>query len=143
MLWKVIPPRTTSRTTVSAAYQFLRLFGASVDALDLTTKDSLERNRFSPVIWGLQADFDSTSEFQWPDPRARTKLNRCGLICEGRIGRGKILTCSLRVLAGIRSGLPEAGYLLDCLVDYALADTFAPKSEPLTADEAKRVFKTL
>ena len=51
------------------AHQFLRLFGASVDALDLTTRDSLERNRFSPVIWGLQADFDSTSEFQWPDPR--------------------------------------------------------------------------
>jgi hypothetical protein len=122
-------------------YQFLRLFGTSVDALDLTTKDSLERNRFSPVIWGLQADFDSTSEFQWPDPRARTKLNRCGLVCEGRIGRGKILTCSLRVLAGIRSGLPEAGYLLDCLVDYALADTFEPKSEPLTLEEAKRVFK--
>ena len=71
------------------AHQFLRLFGASVGTLDLTTKESLTRKRFSPVIWGLQADFDSTSEFQWPDPRARTKLNRCGLVCEGRMGAAR------------------------------------------------------
>jgi hypothetical protein len=90
----------------------------------------------------LQADFDSSAEFQWPDPRARTKLNRCGLVCEGRIGRGEILTCSLHVLAGLRSGLPEAGYLLDCLVDYALTDTFAPQAVPLTLEKAKQVFKT-
>jgi hypothetical protein len=123
------------------AFQFLRLFGTSVEAFDLTTKDSLERARFSSVIWGLKADFDSSSEFQWPDPRARTKLSRCGLVCEGRIGRGKLLTCSLRVLSGIQSGLPEAGYLMDCLVDHALSETFAPASEPLTVEEAKRVFK--
>jgi hypothetical protein len=124
------------------AFQFVRLFGAGADAFDLTTKDSLERNRFSPVIWGMKADFDSTSEFQWPDPRARTKLSRCGLVSEGRIGRGKVLTCSLRVLSGIRNGMPEAGYLLDCLVDYAISESFAPKSEPLTLEEAKQVFKT-
>ena len=50
--------------------------------------------------------------------------------------------CSLHVLTGMRSGFPEAGYLLDCLVDYALTDTFTPKSEPLAFEEAKQVFKT-
>jgi hypothetical protein len=30
---------------------------------------------------------------------------------------------------------------MDCLVDHALSETFAPTSEPLTVEEAKRVFK--
>jgi hypothetical protein len=53
-----------------------------------------------------------------------------------------LLTCSLRVLEGIRRGFPEAGHLLDCLVDYALAAA-VPGVGPavLSAEDARAVFR--
>jgi hypothetical protein len=45
------------------------------------------------------------------------------------------------VLDGIKRGLPEAGYLLDCLVDYALSDRFKPEVPPFTTEEARQFFK--
>jgi hypothetical protein len=124
------------------SYPFYRLVGAGMSTLDLTRKGSLGRERFHPIVWSLKADFDTTSGFNWPDPRARTKLFRCGILCEGRIGRGRVLTCSLRVLEGIRHGYPEAGYLLDCLVDYALATPVPNAGLPvLSAEEARTVFR--
>ncbi len=122
------------------ALQYIRLFGAEVAAVDLTTSNGIERSRLAPVVWALKADFDPASAAPWPDPRNRTKLYRCGLVTEGRIGQGKLLVCSLRVLAGIRNGLPEAGYLLDCLVDGALSGAFAPQTAPMSASEAREVF---
>jgi hypothetical protein len=124
------------------SYQFYRLVGAGMSSLDLTSKDAPARDRFKPILWAMKADFDTTSGFNWPDPRARTKLFRGGILCEGRIGRGKVLTCSLRVLEGIRRGYPEAGYLLDCLVDYALAAAVPDAGLPvLSAEDARAVFR--
>jgi len=123
------------------SYQFVRLFKDSVASLDLTKKGTLEREHFRPLVWGLRADFDPESPAPWPDPRNRTKLYRGGLISETRIGKGRIIVCSLWLLDGIKRSLPEAGYLLDCLVDYALtapADTGLPA---LTPEEARLVFK--
>jgi hypothetical protein len=120
--------------------QFFRLFGANLEAMDLTTRDSLERAAFTPIVWAFMPDFDTTLA-QWPDPRGRTKLFRCGIINEGRIGKGRIITCSLRVLAGIRQGFAEAGYLLDCLVDHALKEPSPGQLQPLTADEARKLFR--
>ena len=122
------------------SFQFFRLFGANLEALDLTARDSLERAAFTPIVWALMPDFD-TSLPAWPDPRGRTKLFRGGIINEGRIGKGRIITCSLRVLTGIRHGFPEAGYLLDGLVDDALTNPPTPKTKALTADEARSLFK--
>lgn len=122
------------------ALQYIRLFGSEAAAVDLTASNSIERSRLSPVVWALKADFDPDSAAQWPDPRNRTKLYRCGLVTEGRIGQGKLVICSLRVLAGIRNGLPEAGYLLDCLVDGALSGSFAPRTTPMSIAEAREVF---
>jgi hypothetical protein len=58
------------------------------------------------------------------------------------IGKGRIITCSLRVLTGIRHGYPEAGYLLDCLVDHALFPKDAQETKPLTPEEAGLIFKS-
>ncbi len=122
------------------SYQFWRLFGANLESMDLTDRDSPAYAGFTPLVWAFMPDFDITLP-QWPDPRGRTKLFRCGIINEGMIGKGRIITCSLRVLAGIRQGFPEAGYLLDGLVDDALTNPPAPKTKALTADEARSLFK--
>jgi hypothetical protein len=123
------------------SYQFFRLFGASLEAMDLTGKDSPEREAFTPIVWALMPDFDKTSAYQWPDPRARNKLFRCGIINEARIGKGRIIACSLRVLTGIRDGWPEAGYLLDCLLDAALSEPSTPTTKVLKPQQAEQVFK--
>lgn len=121
--------------------QFFRLFNGSVCALDLTKKGSLERDSFNPVVWGMKADFDPESPAPWPDPRNRTKLYRCGLVSEGRIGKGKVVVCSFGVLDGMTKGYPEAGYLLDCLVDYARSAACNPGGSPLALDHLTQVFK--
>jgi len=121
--------------------QFFRLFGTNLEAMDLTTRDSLERAAFTPIVWALMPDFDKNLP-AWPDPRGRTKLFRCGIINEGHIGKGRLITCSLRVLAGIRASYPEAGYLLDCLVHAALFEKPAHSEQrTLSTDEALKIFR--
>ena len=45
-------------------------------------------------------------------------------------------------LEGSRRGYPEAGYLLDCLVDYALAAAVPDAGLPvLSAEDARAVFR--
>lgn len=134
-------------------YQFLRLYGdgGSVDALDLTTPGAPERERFVPAVWGLRTGDDPASNLAWNDPKFRVKLFRCGLVAEARMGSGRLIVCSLRVLEGVRRDLPEAGYLLDCLVDHAAANVPAAGGQlpepdavatpPLTPDEARTVFE--
>ena len=62
------------------------------------------------------------------------------MICEGRVGNGRLVVCSFRVLDGLRHRLPEAGHLLDCLVEYALSDRMPPAVPAMTPEEARRVF---
>jgi hypothetical protein len=109
--------------------------------MDLTARDSPAYAAFTPLVWALMPDFDKTSTYQWPDPRARNKLFRCGIITEARMGKGRIITCSLRVLAGIRNGWPEAGYLLDCLMDAALSAPSTSTTKALTTEQARQVLK--
>jgi hypothetical protein len=85
-------------------------------------------------------DYDPALKSDWSEPRNRWKLYRHGLICEGRVGGGRLLVCSLRVLAGVRSHQPEAGRLLDCLVEYALSSRMAPTAPPMTPEEARAIF---
>ena len=56
-----------------------------------------------------------------------------------RIGRGRAVICNLWLLDGVLRDFPEAGYLLDCLVSYALSDRFASASPPLGMEEARRL----
>jgi len=122
------------------AFQFVRLFGGEVGAVDLTEPNTPERDRLAPVIWGLKADYDPAQGVPWSHPDNRWKHYRAGLVCEGRIGKGRIIVCPLHVLEGIDAGWPEAGYLLDCLVDYALSDEFRPRTEPMSDAEVGAAF---
>lgn len=123
------------------SFQFFRLFGTNLEAMDLTTRDSLERAAFTPIVWALMPDFDNNLP-AWPDPRGRTKLFRCGIINEGHIGKGHLITCSPRVLAGIRTGYPEASHLLDCLVHAALFEKPAhSERRTLSTDKALKIFR--
>jgi len=124
------------------AYQFYRLFGDALEALNITERGSVEREKLTPIVWGLCGDYDPALKSDWFQPRNRWKLYRHGILCEGRVGGGRVLVCSLRVLGGVRNGQPEAGYLLDCLVDYALSDRMLLVSASMTPEEARAVFTT-
>ena len=122
------------------SYQFYRLFGEAVEALNITERGSVEREKLTPIVWGMCGDYDPALKSDWIQPRNRWRLYRHGILCEGRVGGGRVLVCCLRVLDGVRSGMPEAGYLLDCLVDYALSDRPASELPPMTPEEARTVF---
>ncbi len=123
------------------AHQFYRLFGSGLKAPDTTERGSPERDKLSPIISGMRQDFDPKIGSKWSMPSNRWKFYRCAIVSEGRIGEGKIVVCCLRVLEGIESGQPEAGYLLDCLVGHAASDRFAPATPPMTDDEVRQVFR--
>ncbi len=123
------------------AYQFYRLFGGALETVHITEKGSVEREKLRPIVWAMTTDYDPALGKKWWQPGNRWKLYRHGIVCEGRVGTGKILVCCLRVASGIKNQQPEAGYLLDCLVEYALSDKFAPSSPPMTAEELKQVFR--
>jgi hypothetical protein len=56
-------------------------------------------------------------------------------------GQGRVLVCCLRVIEGLKRGWPEAGYLLDCLIEYVASDRFHPATVPMAADEVQQVFR--
>ncbi len=122
------------------SYQFYRLFGEAVEVLDITEGGSIEREKLAPIVWGMSGDYDPALKSEWSEPRNRWKLFRVGMICEGQVGSGRLLVCSFRVLDGVRRGMPEAGYLLDCLIDYALSDRPASDLPSMTPEEARTVF---
>jgi hypothetical protein len=123
------------------AYQFYRLFGGRLETLNLTEKGSPEREKLTPIAWGLNQDYNPKTGLGWNHPDHRWKVYRDGILCEGRIGPGRILVCCLKVLGGLKSQQPEAGYLLDCLVEYALSDQPAGTLPSMTPDEARQMFK--
>lgn len=123
------------------AYQMRRLFGGSAVAPDITEKGSVEREKLSPIVWALNSDADPAVNSAWDNPDNRWKFFRSALISEGRVGEGSILVCSLKLVAGVRSKLPEAGYLLDCLVDYTLSHDFTPATPPFDIGDVKQVFR--
>jgi hypothetical protein len=121
--------------------QFLRLFGDSLETLPMTDKGSTERDKFVPVAWGLCGDHDPALKSEWSEPRNRWKLYRNGLVCEGRVATGRLVVCCLRVLRGVQNGYPEAGYLLDCLVEDALSGRVPTATPATTIEDASRVFR--
>ena len=123
------------------AHQFYRLFGGGLKALNTTERGSPEREKLAPIISGMRQDYDPKIGKSWSVSNNRWKFYRYGILSEGRIGKGKVMVCCLRVLSGIESGQPEAGYLLDCLVEYAASDRFTPATPPITPDEVKQVFR--
>lgn len=122
------------------SYQFYRLFG-SLKALNTTERGTPEREKLAPIVSGMRQDYDPQVGNNWSVPSNRWKFYRCGIVSEGRIGEGKIVVCCLRVLEGVENAWPEAGYLLDCLVQYAASDRFRPTTAPMTADEVRQVFR--
>lgn len=122
------------------AHQFYRLFGG-VKALDTTERGTPEREKLASIVSGMRQDYDPKVGNNWSVPSNRWKFYRCGLVSEGRIGEGKILVCCFRAVEGVENGWPEAGYLLDCLVEYAASDRFRPAVPAMTTDEVKQVFR--
>jgi hypothetical protein len=119
--------------------QFVRLFEGGLETLPMTDKRSLACEKFVPIAWGLCQDYDPDRRLDWADTRNRWKIFRHGILCEGRVGGGRLVICCLRVLRGIQRQRPEAGYLLDCLIDYALSPRFAPSTAPMAPDELPQV----
>lgn len=118
-------------------FQLSRLFGDSVPSVSYTSKDSVARGKVRPVIWNLNLASWAEDPTPWG-----VALTWNGLLSEARMGKGHMVLCNLWVLDGMSRGLPEAGYLLDCLVDYTLSDKFSPGDLPaLTAEEARLLFK--
>jgi hypothetical protein len=123
-----------------SGFQFMRLFGAGVPAVELTPRTALARPHVTPVVWGLHL-------IPWGEQDAKEETSKFGYtmawhsaLSEGGIGRGHALICNLWVIDGIRRGFPEARYLLDCLVSYAGGGNFSPKLPALTVEEAKGLF---
>ena len=123
------------------AYQFYRLFGGHLETINLTERGTPEREKLTPIVWGVNQDYDPKTGLTWSHPQHRWKVYRQGILCEGRIGSGRIMVCCLRLLHGVTNRQPEAGYLLDCLVEYSLSDRSVENSMSMTVDEARQVFK--
>lgn len=131
------PALTTFPHDGFSDYQLMRLYGNDVLTVDYTPAASLARTKVNPIIWSLDLGpwKEDASQFDFA-------LRRGAMLSECRIGKGRALLCTLYVLDGVNRGLPEAGYLLDCLVDYASSERFAPSTPPFTADEARQFFKS-
>lgn len=119
-------------------FQMSRLFGHAVQAVDISNAKKELKGKIAPIVWGMSNDDprESFASFQ-----NFSEFTRNGLISELRIGKGRVIICSLWLLDGIKRGYPEAGYLLDCLIDYAYSPEFQPAVEPLSLDEAKLLLK--
>ena len=114
----------------------MRLYGQYTTSVDMTRKDSIASAKVKPIVWAL----DLAPWTEEPTP-CGVALTRHGFVAECRVERGKVILCTLYVLDGIKAGLPEAGYLLDCLVDYAISERFEPSVALLTEAEAKQFFR--
>jgi hypothetical protein len=117
-------------------YQLIRLYGSSTPTVNFTPVKTVARAKVRPIIWSLQLA-------PWTEEATRfnTALTRHGVLSECRVEKGKVVLCTLYALDCIKRGLPEAGYLLDCLIDYALSNRFEPEVPPFTAKEARKFFK--
>ena len=128
------------------SFQFYRLFGGLVEAADTTAAGTVEREKLVPIVWGLttnpftQSEIDPLSNVEYFTAQNRWKLYRHGIVCEGRIGKGKLLLCTLKVLGGVQKGYPEATSLLKSLLKYALSAEFSPESSPMTQEDLRQVF---
>jgi hypothetical protein len=79
--------------------------------------DSLPKG-MSPEIWGIRATRKEVIE-----------MSRMAMLFSGRLGNGKILVCTFDVFGNLDEKHPEAFYLLQSLLDYALSEKFDPKTE--------------
>ena len=74
-----------------------------------------------PLVGGLRTAASWLSK--------KKDLSRFGYVFEVRVGRGKLLVCSLRLGEGITEGRPEASFLFDKLLRYAAGEDFNPRIE--------------
>jgi hypothetical protein len=118
-------------------FQWMRMFGNGVPTVDFTPNDSPARKYVRPIVAGL-------SLIPWKEDATRYGVAMAygAMLSECRIGSGRVLLCNLWALDGVKRGLPEAGYLLDCLVDYALSDKPSPGDLPaLSGEQARKLFR--
>jgi len=115
-------------------FQMARLYGVNINAADLS--DPVLKEKLRPIVWGLYLDDTKTPV---PNFRGPQEFFQGAALGEARFGKGRLIHCGLWLADGIERGLPEASYLLDSLVDYALSNK--PADLPvLTNEEAHKVF---
>ena len=119
-------------------YQMARMFSDHVRAVDFSGTDSVQRKKMRPLVWGLNMDDTKTPVPDYPLPQ---EFFYGSMITEAGLGKGKVIICSLWTLDGIKRGYPEAGYLLDCLVDYLLEGAADSQLPALTLEEANNLFQ--
>ena len=119
-------------------YQMARMFSDYVSAVDFSGLDSVQRKKMRPLVWGLSMDDSKTPVPNFPLPQ---EFFYGSMITEAGLGKGKVIICSLWTLDGIKRGYPEAGYLLDCLVDYLLEGAADSQMPALTLEEANNLFQ--
>ncbi|HZM04006.1 MAG TPA: hypothetical protein VFC44_13425 [Candidatus Saccharimonadales bacterium] len=73
----------------------------------------------TPIVEGIRTSASWLSK--------KKDLSRFAYVFEVRIGKGKMLVCSLRLADGIAEGRPEAIFLFDRLLRYAAGNEFKPK----------------
>lgn len=71
-----------------------------------------------PLIWGLQV----TPGYAPPE----NTLQRIAWLVEGRVARGSLVICTLRIMEHLDDARPEAVMFLNSLMRYALSDDFCP-----------------
>ncbi len=120
----------------TSGFQFMRLYGNGVASIELTADRGAARQKVQPLVWGLSLAPWSAD----PTPYGLA-LTWHTVIGEARLERGRLLICTLYVLDGIRAERPEAGYLLDCLVQHTLSPNSATVLPPLALDEARQILK--
>ena len=119
-------------------YQMARLFGDCVNAVDLSTADSIQRRKMQPLLWGLNLGDAKTPVLNFPAPQ---EVFYGSMITEAGLGKRRVIICLLWALDGIKHGYPEAGFLLDCLVDYQLMEPANTRLPALTLEEANNLFQ--
>lgn len=82
-----------------------------------------------PIIGGIRTAAGWLSETK--------DLARVAQMFEARVGRGRLLATTLRIRENFDEAFPEAVYLFDRLLRYALSPEFAPKAELSSAQLEK------
>ena len=71
-----------------------------------------------PEVWGIKPVRGDVIE-----------LSQAAMLFSGRLGKGKVMVCTLDVLGNLNDKHPEAFYLLQALLDHVVSEGFQPKAE--------------
>jgi len=97
--------------------QFLNLMqtGTGIDM------DVLPRG-LRPEVWGIRAKREQPGSYN-------VSLTRRAMLFTGKLGKGKVLICTFDLPKALSEKRPEADYLFQLLLDYAVSGKLEPETE--------------